>query len=353
MGMVELRGLAVGPHTVVAPITERPCYYYRSVVWEWKRSGRNSEWVRVAAECMHVPFFLEDNTGKILIDPRSAELDLPRDFQKEFSDSLFTEKEEVPPSVRMLLSRHGIGTTNKIKVEEFCIEPKTRLFVLGTIVENPGVELTSHPIPDNKHHTLTLDLPLSLPPSRSGPAHTDLSLVTTSGDPAPIEERSVSERLFGGNFHQSGFSGSVLDKLMREESIHAASTQVLRLSPDTPPPSVADMTQQQKIAAALMRAGVSNPAAWSAAGVTDSAATGNRGANGSSAGSQPTSIEGFDLRPPIVLKKEKSNSTFLISWRSQRELARSLGWTCTLMIWGGPALCLLSLYGLLALTHSL
>ena len=353
LGMVKLSGLAVGPYTVVAPITERPCYYYRSVVWEWKRNGRKNEWVKVAAECMHVPFFLDDNTGKVMVDPRGAELDLHRDFQQEFSDSLFTAKEEVPPSVRMLLLRHGVCTTNKIKVEEFCIKPKTSLFVLGTIDENPGIELTPQPIPDEKHHTLTLDLPLSLPPSQSDPGSTDLSLVTTSGDPAPVEERSVSERLFGGNLHQSGFAGSAFDKLMREESIHAASTQVLRLSPDTPPPNVADMTQQQKIAAALMRAGVSNPAAWAEAEVTDSAVTTNPGANGSSAGGQLTPVEGFDPRPPVVLKKGKSNSTFLISARSQRKLDRSLGWKCTLMIWGGPALSLLCLYGLLALTHSL
>jgi hypothetical protein len=49
--------------------------------------------------------------------------------------------------------------------------------------------------------------------------------------------------------------------------------------------------------------------------------------------------------------KGKNNPTFLISWRSQREIARSLGWKCTLMIWGGPALALLFLYGLLTLMH--
>jgi hypothetical protein len=49
--------------------------------------------------------------------------------------------------------------------------------------------------------------------------------------------------------------------------------------------------------------------------------------------------------------KGKNNPTFLISWRSQRELARSLGWKCTLMIWGGPALSLLCLYVLLNLMH--
>jgi hypothetical protein len=49
--------------------------------------------------------------------------------------------------------------------------------------------------------------------------------------------------------------------------------------------------------------------------------------------------------------KGKNNPTLLISWRSQRELANSLGWKCALMIWGGPVLALLSLYGLSSITH--
>jgi hypothetical protein len=120
------------------------------------------------------------------------------------------------------------------------------------------------------------------------------------------------------------------------------------------------MTQQQKIAAALVKAGISNPAAWQAAGVTGQAVAVNP-ENNSSHGSAPNPSaqvppqsappDGFDPHPPIVLMKGKNNPTFLISWRSQRDLARSLGWKCTLMIWGGPALALLSLYGLLNITH--
>ena len=107
------------------------------------------------------------------------------------------------------------------------------------------------------------------------------------------------------------------------------------------------MTQQQKIAAALRKAGISNPAAWSAAGVAPYApAVTTNSSNGNTA-----STDGFDPRPAVVLMKGKNNPTFLISWRSQREIARSLGWKCTLMIWGGPVLTLLCLYGLLTLTH--
>jgi hypothetical protein len=94
------------------------------------------------------------------------------------------------------------------------------------------------------------------------------------------------------------------------------------------------MSQQQKIAAALTKAGISNPAA-----------------SVSSDGIASATANSFDPHPPVVLMKGKNNPTFLISWRSQRAIARSLGWKCALMIWGGPALALLCLYGLLTLTR--
>jgi hypothetical protein len=59
----------------------------------------------------------------------------------------------------------------------------------------------------------------------------------------------------------------------------------------------------------------------------------------------------FILHPPVVLQKGENNKTFLISWRSQQEVARALAWKCTLMIWGGPVLAMLSLYVLLNITR--
>jgi hypothetical protein len=338
IGIVELSGLAVGPYTVSAPITERPCYYYRTLVWEWKRQGRSSQWVKVAAECMHVPFFLDDNTGKVMVDPRSADLDLHRDFQQEFCDSFFTTKEEVPPNVRTLLSRHGVNTTNKIKVEEFCIKPKNALFLLGTLDENPGLELTPQPIPDDEHNTLAIGKALWSNPLSDGLGRTALSFV--SGDGNGFSGLSLA----GGLQHDPKFDSTY------EQALSAASSRVVRLSPDPASTKTADMTQQQRVAAALLKAGISNPAAWTAAGVTSSATTAPD-PNGSTPGTSPAAD--FDPHPPVVLMKGKNNPTFLISWRSQREIARSLGWKCTLMIWGGPALSLLCLYGLLFLTHSL
>jgi len=333
MGMVEVSGLAVGPYTMVAPITARSCYYYRTLVWEWKQSGRDKTWVKIAGECMHVPFFVDDNTGRLLVDPRGADLDLHRDFEQEFSDSFFSSKDPVPDSVRSFLARHGIVTNNKIKVEEFCIKPKNSLFILGTLAENPGVEVTTQPISDAE-------------PATS---------ISSHGFSLSLNSISYSSRSNDDNFK----IGSLAERLGVQSD---ARREIIRLSPDSSPAKTADMTQQQRIAAALMKAGISNPTAWSAAGVP----TAHNGPgimvlaapvtpeNSNSSPSNVSSSEqvnGFDPHPPVVLRKGTNNKTFLISWRSQKELARSLGWKCTLMIWGGPALALLSLYFFLGIKN--
>src|SRR5271170_6582216 len=99
IGLVEVSGLATGPYTLCAPITARACYYYRSTAWQWKQQGKNSQWVKVADESMHVPFYLDDNTGRVLVNPQGGELDIHQDFHEEFSQSLFSSSREMPGNV--------------------------------------------------------------------------------------------------------------------------------------------------------------------------------------------------------------------------------------------------------------
>jgi hypothetical protein len=133
--------------------------------------------------------------------------------------------------------------------------------------------------------------------------------------------------------------------------------EVVRVSPESAPRKTADMTQQQKISAALLRAGIASPAAWAAAGVSPAVVTTPGSVavlahaqtadhnNGSNEVAHSAAQEiGFEQHPPVVLMKGAHSKPFLISWRSQQQVARSLGWKCTLMIWGGAALALLSLY---------
>jgi hypothetical protein len=303
MGLVELSGLAVGPYTLPAPITGVPCYFYRTLAWQWKQNGKSSSWVKAAEESMHVPFYLDDTTGRVLVDPQGAEMDIHRDFHEEFSNSVFSSNLDIPANISIFLSRHGVGSDKKIKVEEYCIKVKNFLFVLGTLAENPG--LTVGPTPRRTvpagQHTVSFHIPNGI---GSVSINSDLTFATRRDD-------------------------------MQEE--------VIQLSPPSSPAKAMDMTQQAKLAAAIMKAGITSPAAWAVAGVPyGGAATAQAGESKTVTGTAPA--EEFELTPKTVLMKGTHNPDFFISWQSQRDVVKSLSWKSALMIWGGPALTLFCVY---------
>jgi hypothetical protein len=292
MGLVEISGLATGPYVMTSPLKQVECYYYQSTAWELQRRGKNNEWVKVAEENLHVPFYLDDSTDKVLVDPRGADMDLHCDFQEEYNRSILFEGPEMPVCVREFLQRRGVDPSKRIKVEEHCIKPKNFLFVLGTLSQNPGVDASVAP--------------------------------------------AWAQRI-GGHPQQS-------------ESSREIRPEIIRLSEDSQRVATTAMTQQQKIAAALSRAGMSNPAAWNAAAVSTATALAGAAKPAVAIEAQPASenVGAFDLHPPVVLMKGSHDPAFFISWRSQRDVVASLGWKSSLMIWGGPALTILCTYILLA-----
>ncbi len=297
MGLVEVNGLAVGPYTIPAPITAVPCYFHRTIAWQLKQAGKNKEWQKVAEESMHVPFFLDDNTGRVLVDPQGAEMDIHRDFHEEYSGSFFGSDDDVPANVASFLARHGVANDHKLRIDEYCIKPKNALFILGTMATNAGIELTPTPVRSASAESIRLNLTL----------------------PSP---NSISRTVQASQGNES------------------VSQEVIRLSSDAKPKTSADMTQQGKIAAALTRAGVASPAAWAVAGV----ATGTATAPSNGTATKTDTSQEFETRPPVVLMKGSHQTAFLISWRSQKEIVSSLAWKSTAMIWGGPALTLGCLY---------
>jgi hypothetical protein len=122
------------------------------------------------------------------------------------------------------------------------------------------------------------------------------------------------------------------------------------------------MTQQERIAAALTRAGITKPEAWSAAGVPyqtvdvdENPPPSSAHAEGAPHEASPNEAQSdsFNLPPAAVLMKGDNDPTFVISFRSQKEFALALGWKSSAMIWGGAAITLLGVYMLLAQTERL
>lgn len=119
LGPVELSGKAVGPYTLVAPLSQCDCLYYRVVV-ESNPQGDLQDKMRE----LSAPFFLDDGTGTLMIYPEASELQMPatsdRSEYGRLAVSMVSRSAETPEFS-----------------QEYCIRPGDEIFVRGTLRENP------------------------------------------------------------------------------------------------------------------------------------------------------------------------------------------------------------------------
>ncbi len=73
MGLAELAGAARETVPLASPLTQVACVYYHYRIEEERSRGRSKEWVTAEEERSVQPFYLEDETGRILIIPEGAE----------------------------------------------------------------------------------------------------------------------------------------------------------------------------------------------------------------------------------------------------------------------------------------
>jgi hypothetical protein len=316
LGLVEVNGMAAGPNTMPAPITGKPCFLYHTIAWQ-QRDGNKQEWEKVADETLHLPFFVDDSTGQLLVEPLGADLDLMGGFREEydssfFSSTSFSKESAVPPRVSVFLSRHNIVPGHRLRIEERSIKPDDTLFIAGTLTENPGVQVR----------------PFS-PRGDSAP------------NSAPNDEVRPHE-----------MRNSMPSNLLEQ---HPA-PQIVRLSSGESPSNTQEMSQQAKIAAALNRAGITKPEAWSAAGISyqpvaiaENAASIEASRDEEArAREEPPKSSNFNLNPAVVLMKGDNDSAFVISFRSQKEFVSALAWKSAGMLSGGAAITLFGIYSLVA-----
>jgi hypothetical protein len=355
-GLVEVHGFAVGPHTLTAPITGKPCFLYRTTVWQ--QADHRRQWQQVAEETLHLPFFIADSTGQLLVEPGGADLDLRPDFSRDFdATSLSHNPGNLPPRISVFLARHGIFPDRRFRIEEKSIKLEQPLFVAGTLMENPGVE-TRPFSPPSVASVLTIAKATS---SQQPSAQPDSAQASSNPDcPPPV------------------------------------TPQVIRLAASAGASSSGGMTLQGKISAALTRAGAAQPDIWNFPEPPPEAATTKINAFSAPPSAQPlepaqkritnqvelsessprplvpnelrvrevrmhqarpdhepspnenhSSSPGSTPAPATVLTKGATDPAFIISSRSQKQLANALTRKSVAMIWAGAAMTLLGLVILL------
>jgi E3 Ubiquitin ligase len=316
MGLVEVSGMAIGPQTIPAGITGAACYYYCATAWELRQSGNNRQWKKVAQETLYVPFFVDDSTGRLMVDPQGADLDVHRTFRDEFDKSLFGSS-MCPENVARFLARNGVGASGNIRLEEHCIEPDYPLFILGTLAQNPnradGAPATHIPVPTSSIRSR------SSFSSSFGNANGWFQGLT-----------SISATSFGGSatrIPMSRVADAPSKRIASSATVAAGNWSSVSMDDVHPPLKGAEaQAPSREVAAQAATAVAERPQATQQQPAI------------------PPQSAGFDTHPAVVLAKGAGNDPFAISSESQRDVVRALAWKSAACIWGGPLLTMICFY---------
>jgi hypothetical protein len=180
MGLVEIHGKAKGQQTVLSPVTKTPCFFYKVDIERWVRDRGGGHWSHAATDAEGVRFYLEDATGKVLVDAHGAECDLIQTAKRESgggvgaslgrlfggtrdsslaTGSWASESDLLNYAEAVVSSAHtafsldagsllsslgrgslavGMGSGRRYRLSEYCIVPEHWYDVTGTCVENPA-----------------------------------------------------------------------------------------------------------------------------------------------------------------------------------------------------------------------
>lgn len=144
LGLVELYGKAKYKEPITSPITKTKCVFWRLVA-EYYQSGKHGgRWCVFYKKDASSEFYLEDDTGRILVSPKNAIVEIPPDnvYTGHLSDRGFfglLPQQQLDKKVLEFLDEHPeaklqfrIHSNSLLRVSEYYINEDDRVYVLGT-----------------------------------------------------------------------------------------------------------------------------------------------------------------------------------------------------------------------------
>jgi len=140
MGLTHVGGTAEGAETMVSPVSQTPCLFYRVLLERPSTSAaaRRSRWTVVRVSDIGPVFGLDDGTGRVAIDLHGASFFVAQSAQCEMDPvSAYAAAGGTPE----LVAPSSIGGTSamgqRYRVTEFVILPGMEYDITGLCVENP------------------------------------------------------------------------------------------------------------------------------------------------------------------------------------------------------------------------
>lgn len=150
MGMVEVEGTALPPQgrkLLRSPVTGSECLFYRYEVEEYQQNGDDKDWVTIDEGMEGIAFYVQDDTGYVLVDPRGADLRVDQD------ELVHVDGGEQPPEpIQAFIERNqridaedtsfdigglSLATGNDRRYTEWIVAPDENVYVMGEAMERP------------------------------------------------------------------------------------------------------------------------------------------------------------------------------------------------------------------------
>jgi hypothetical protein len=139
VGLVEVTGRAQPEHApLCAPFSGMPCVLYAYAVEERCQSGKEARWETIATGASQEPFYVQDETGRVLVVPFDAQLILPDNGTTRSNWFGALPEETIVGLSKLGIAIDGWFGGKTIRCSETIILPDEHVYVMGTAQENQG-----------------------------------------------------------------------------------------------------------------------------------------------------------------------------------------------------------------------
>jgi hypothetical protein len=166
MGLVQVHGKAQGEQLVNSPVSNTPCHFYKVDIEQWHTNSKGGgSWAHYATDADGPFFYLEDETGKVLVDAHGAEYDLMQNARRETSGAVGSLlsgitgapstgfADNFPAYISSVHAKHsGLGlslgvsgvsigggsASGRFRLTEYLILPGHWYDIVGSCTENPS-----------------------------------------------------------------------------------------------------------------------------------------------------------------------------------------------------------------------
>jgi hypothetical protein len=157
MGLVEIHGKAKVGQPVPSPVTRTPCCFYQVEIERWVTDKNGGHWSHAATDADGPRFYLEDASGKVLVDAHLAEYDLIQTAKVQTGSGLggslgrmfsgigapnvatgtMASQADLHSYAQSRVHSFGGGSSSRYRLSEYLVVPEHWYDLTGTCVENP------------------------------------------------------------------------------------------------------------------------------------------------------------------------------------------------------------------------